>query len=158
MKKRKRQTSNPSSGPVGCHEATDKEKEITFAEEQAMDVSMMDVSRLSYPPLCAVHDPGGAADHGCDSLWEKSTENTTMETLNNLVDELHASKSVEHKNRFEAAATINDDFVAAMTNMEDCDANSHKQLKMNSDMSSKNDVPNQIQKSIRARKDGKKSW
>ena len=34
------------------------------------NVSMLDFSRLSFPPLCAVSNQGGTADQGCESPWD----------------------------------------------------------------------------------------
>ena len=58
-------------------------------------------------------------------------------------EELHAAKTCELNNRFQAAAATTNDYfiVAAISKLMSI----HKKMAMNSDMSSRNDVPKMIQ-------------
>ena len=133
----------PSSGPTGGLEQKEVGKERAFLPGGKGDgnVSVLDFSRLPFPPLCAVSNQGGAADQGCESQWDsgyahhngdteqlswqgmysvtKSMKRRQFTKTTDFDEEIHSAKTFEHKNRFQAIAVRNEDSVdEATTNME----------------------------------------
>ena len=101
---------------------------------------MLDFSRLSFPPLCAVSNQGGTADQGCESPWDSghayhggNTEQVSWKGMYSVTksrkrrqfakttgfdEEIHSAQTFEHKNRFQAIAVRIEDCVDdATTNM-----------------------------------------
>ena len=130
-------------------------------------MSMLDLSRLSFPPLFAVSNQGGAADQGCDSPWDsgyarhgvdteqvswqgmysvtKSKKRRQFTKTTDFDEEIHSAETFEHKNRFQAIAVRNEDCVDhATTNTETGKNFFHRNLMMKSDVNSKHFAPKKI--------------